>query len=731
MKQKLFFLIAFALFLPLVSADFSDLASDDKNKDAIDYLQEQNVINGYSDGTFKPDNNINRAELLKILLEAKGVSPSVDNYKDCFPDVGIEWFAPYVCYAKNQGWVNGYSDGYFRPADYVSKVEAIKMILEVNNVGVSDDESAFDDVSGDQWFAPYVVRAEELGLLEESGDFFYPGDKIKRKGVAENIFRLIVVQANNNQKFTNELKNEFLGQDNGDNGTNDDNVIILKDEKLKVLQGEKASEIILSDPQNELEIWKASLVAEERDFVVNSFLFEVQDTNGGFRSVEDFSLYKIVAGKIGLVKSGVRLENNQVYFEFEQGIDVVAGTSVDLILRADFVAGEHLSSAEKKCIYFSLSPDGVGFDGSADMLNFELSSIDGSKYCLDTSDYASDRYRMVESPASKIVLGGEEDIFVASVDLVGNIESLNVNKITLIVDELDTAGVYNGSDLDISDDFNAIKSASLYYADNTPVLTKNGSVAETESVVNNLITFDNLDFVIERKKDMSLLLYVSVNQISEVDIARSGMAFVIGFPTDNSLCDIDGATSSADYSCSDLFGDNDVNNIYVFNNKVSASLSSDQAESVFDGTRQEILAFDLVSSGVGNAKFTGIQDTYLACSDDDGSGLKITKIGVYQANNFLGSVSGFNLCNSNVNIDFSTPLSISSSGDTITIEVDIEGSQASDRVSFDLDINGSAPGDDDICWQDYGTSGDNGMEICWIDLGESSSTSSIFNQIGN
>lgn len=64
-----------------------------KNQTAIEYLYEKGVIQGYEDDTFQPDRDVNRAELLKILIKGKGITPILDEYKNCFPDVKGQWFA--------------------------------------------------------------------------------------------------------------------------------------------------------------------------------------------------------------------------------------------------------------------------------------------------------------------------------------------------------------------------------------------------------------------------------------------------------------------------------------------------------------------------------------------------------------------------------------------------------------------------------------------------------------
>lgn len=171
---------------------FSDLNYTHKNFDAIMYLYQEGIISGYPDGTFQAGKTVNRAELLKILVEGNGVTPDPIQYQNCFSDVTDTWFAKYVCYAKEQGWVEGYPDGLFRPADTVNKVEALKMLLNSQSMAVADSANApFDDVPSDQWFAKYVSEAKNLGLLEETGSLFYPDGDMARGGISENLYRLL------------------------------------------------------------------------------------------------------------------------------------------------------------------------------------------------------------------------------------------------------------------------------------------------------------------------------------------------------------------------------------------------------------------------------------------------------------------------------------------------------------------------------------------------------------
>lgn len=181
--------------------------TDHKNEDAIIYLYKHNIIGGYPDGTFRPDGTINRAELLKILVGDKVASLDVmdeggkphSDFQNCFPDVHDEWFAVFVCYAKQQGWIGGYPDGTFRPSQPVTKAEAVKMLVSIEGFPLSAQASPFDDVQEGDWYAPYIQAAYAKGILEmpRKGFNSYPygaGEAMTRGSVAESMYRVAVMK---------------------------------------------------------------------------------------------------------------------------------------------------------------------------------------------------------------------------------------------------------------------------------------------------------------------------------------------------------------------------------------------------------------------------------------------------------------------------------------------------------------------------------------------------------
>lgn len=199
-------LIATLLFSHTALAAFSDVSEGHKNRVAIDYLEANDVIGGYPDGTFRPEGSINRAELMKILVEGLNISPDENSYRDCFPDVRDEWFARYVCYAQEQGWVDGYPDGTFKPANPVNNVEAIKMMLNARGFKIDSSYATkiFRDINTSQWYYPFLVTAEKYNLV----DPLEPGNNYTRGEVSEVMFRAMAIDEVGATRYSEDVRDQ-------------------------------------------------------------------------------------------------------------------------------------------------------------------------------------------------------------------------------------------------------------------------------------------------------------------------------------------------------------------------------------------------------------------------------------------------------------------------------------------------------------------------------------------
>ena len=139
-------------------------------------------IVGYDDGTFKPDSNMSRAEaaaiFARLIAEAKGESISG---KASFKDVDKnEWYAGYVGYLEKYDVINGYNDGTFKPDASVTRAEFVAMTVRYydlfNDVNRTGNTVKYTDVENSYWAYSDIAFAKNSGWLNGYSDGSFRGD---------------------------------------------------------------------------------------------------------------------------------------------------------------------------------------------------------------------------------------------------------------------------------------------------------------------------------------------------------------------------------------------------------------------------------------------------------------------------------------------------------------------------------------------------------------------------
>jgi hypothetical protein len=205
MKRLLSFLLTFALFsMPVFAGSFPDVPEDHPNYEAIELLDDRDIVSGYEDKTFGPENLVNRAEAMKMIIEALEIDTNSD-YSPEFDDVNEDdWHFKYVMTAKELGIVEGYDDGEFKPGDAVNLAETLKMLLLAAEVELEEkvEYDLFTDVDNDAWFAPHMAYAREKNIILADDDgAVFPAKDMTRAAFAEVVYRLIYVLENNYEAF--------------------------------------------------------------------------------------------------------------------------------------------------------------------------------------------------------------------------------------------------------------------------------------------------------------------------------------------------------------------------------------------------------------------------------------------------------------------------------------------------------------------------------------------------
>lgn len=167
MRKLLSVLLTLSLVIGSFGLAFADGPVDvagTEYEEAVGTLTSLGIIDGYPDGTFRPENTITRAELAKLLIAALELDESaIKLYGSDLTDIGGHWAKGYIGYAAKLDIISGYPDKSFKPQKAVSYDEAITMIVRA--LGYTSEDV------GKVWPANYVEKGEELGILEgiESG----------------------------------------------------------------------------------------------------------------------------------------------------------------------------------------------------------------------------------------------------------------------------------------------------------------------------------------------------------------------------------------------------------------------------------------------------------------------------------------------------------------------------------------------------------------------------------
>ncbi len=155
-------------------------------------------IVGYEDGTFKPENNMTRAEAAAIfarnIAERKG--ENISSGKSSFTDVNSKlWCNNSIAYLEKYNIISGYNDGTFRPEEQITRAEFVTMCMRFydmfEDITVSD-KNIFNDVPKSHWASGYIYNAIAMKWIEGYADgTFKPDSNITRAEVVAIVNRVL------------------------------------------------------------------------------------------------------------------------------------------------------------------------------------------------------------------------------------------------------------------------------------------------------------------------------------------------------------------------------------------------------------------------------------------------------------------------------------------------------------------------------------------------------------
>jgi len=249
LKKLLTALLVVAMVLSLASvafaASFNDTADLGKDtQSSIAKLTALKIINGYPDGTFKPANNITRAEFAKIACVAGGMQSSADILKSSpskFTDVKVgEWYTGHINLAAAQGWVKGFPDGTYKPNAQITYAEVITVLTRL--LGYNDNLPG-------PWPVDYIAKAGALDITKGvSFDANAPATRVDVAVMADATLDCKVVDWDNDkEKFVENADKLTLIEDSFDAAVNES--YFIKDAKFN--KDTWSIEVVATDEEEE------------------------------------------------------------------------------------------------------------------------------------------------------------------------------------------------------------------------------------------------------------------------------------------------------------------------------------------------------------------------------------------------------------------------------------------------------------------------------------------------
>ncbi len=163
---------------------FTDLEGHGWSNRAISTLYNAGILKGYPDGTFRPSDPISRAEFATIA--AKFDKLELQNTTK-FTDISGHWAEMYITSSEIKGWIKGYPDLTFKPEQDITRAEAMTLINNVLERSVPEenihpDAVFWPDMTSDDWYYEAVMEATNSHdyMYEEDGDELWTGMKANK-----------------------------------------------------------------------------------------------------------------------------------------------------------------------------------------------------------------------------------------------------------------------------------------------------------------------------------------------------------------------------------------------------------------------------------------------------------------------------------------------------------------------------------------------------------------------
>jgi hypothetical protein len=310
-------------------ANFKDIENHWAVRQISDWLN-KDLVGGYTDGTFKPDNSITRAEFIALVNRAFGFTETVPV---AFSDVReSDWYALEVAKASAIGYIAGYPDGSFKPNNSISRQEAAAVLAKVLKPKATQDKLAqfIDNANIPNWSRSAINAIVGQGYMGG-----YPDNSFKALNPITRAEAIAVLDRAVGALYNKAGVYDLAGAEIGSNVTISSTDVILKNAvisgNLYLTEGIGDGHVTLDNVQVEGDT-KVSGGGENSIIIINSSLGRVVIDTTGRQNVRLVAQGSTTIGTVE-AESGTKLEEENLTGNgFEEVIIAVpAGASVELI----------------------------------------------------------------------------------------------------------------------------------------------------------------------------------------------------------------------------------------------------------------------------------------------------------------------------------------------------------------------------------------------------------------
>lgn len=189
----------------LAAASFTDMENH-WAEEYVNKLTETGIIKGYEDRTYRPEQFVTRGEFIKLIVEAAATGIKKDS-ESSFSDTVEHWAGPYIEIALRNKYIVASEEGKsFRPDEYINRLDMVKAMCRALGLKDLETESKFVDIN-DGW----VNRAYEDGLLEgykDNGRRYFRKDSSTTRAEAATIIVRMLEYKENPEAFKEEIEDK-------------------------------------------------------------------------------------------------------------------------------------------------------------------------------------------------------------------------------------------------------------------------------------------------------------------------------------------------------------------------------------------------------------------------------------------------------------------------------------------------------------------------------------------